>query len=1377
MAKNVSTEFKNIIKAGGPFYAYAVVTLRNGKKLVLDADNDFYISGNKYAEDAGDGFPLGSAISKFITLVIDNIDERYSEYDFYYAQISLYTEVDIRKRTYNSWRDVSGVEILDVDGNRIILTDTEVERPQEGVFTIIEPVAVGDTIELTGYDYMYKADTEFESKLTYPTTARQLLREVCSFCGILLGSPTFSNDTYVINQAPEKMTGRNIIGYIAQIAVGNAVIQNGTLLIKTYDFVAISNISDVTKPSELKEDAGYHILEDFQSDPDIGTDMVTITGIATTRKEENEDILLLNGTDDYVLKISNPLITDNEDEALQLIGDVLIGTRIRPFSGEFLPNPTIEFMDLVCVVDRKNHVYGSFITSHEFEYLGGSNLSCGVKSPERQKSTYYSEATKIYQNAKKDIIHNKTEFEQAVENLNKTIENAAGMYTTEEVQPDGSIIGYLHDKKTLEESKNVIKITADAIGISTDGGKTFPYGLFLTGDIITRILYTIGINANYINAGALTIKDKDGNITFYADTDTGRVTINAESIKITGKSIQEISNSIVQSFVENIYKTDLDEIKKQLSNKIETWYQDTDPELNWDKITEVVWCDVDGYPILDVDGNKIITYCEETKAEHEGDLWKNTITNVEYIYRGGHWVEMSVPDEVFDEIDGKAQIFINTPTIPYRVGDLWFESESGDLLTCIESRDSGACVASDWQKRTKYTDDSGLNDFVTSIYDPKIAELQAQIDGQIETWYYDYEPTLQNEPASNWTTTKERTAHVGDLFYWSSKGFAYRFMFDDATWKWQLVQDTDVTKALAAAEKAQDTADHKRRVFVVQPEPPYDIGDLWVQGENGDIMHCRVAKSESAAYASSDWEKASKYTDDSALKTFMNGEYADTVKEIQTQVDGKAETWRQDADPSTAWTTDALKKQHKGDLWYKTSAQKSYIYNGSGWDEMKTNPPDEVFDAIDGKAQIFSSTPTTPYYENDIYFTGSTILVCKKTRESGSYNASDWQKKDNYTDDSAVEDFIQSTYTPTINDIQNQIDGKIDTYYYDYKPTLSNVPASEWTTENELQKHNGDLFFWKSKGYTYRFLKVDNTWQWVQIQDADISEAMTAAANAQDTADGKRRVFTSTPTTPYDSGDLWTQGTSGDLMRCQTSRASGNYVSSDWVKATKYTDDTAVNELEKSTKASFELIDQKIALRVTSSEAESLIEQKARSIRLKADAIAWESTYSSMTANGTLTCQNATIKGTIYSENGKNKIYLRNGQMDIVYNGVAIGLVGGNGFDGYDDKEGLNFDLNYEGDYMVWGAKSNPSGHYMAKWTYARTGFSGLTGGALNAGCDIDMHYYTLKNPKFEGGGIDGTINFTQITNMNSDGSCRYSNGCHMQFKNGILISGTWSNG
>lgn len=1321
--KNVSNEFKNIIKSGGPFYAYASITLKNGEKLYLDSENDFFISGNGYSEDGGDGFPLGSALSKSVTLVIDNIDERFSKYDFYYAQISLFTEADIENRSYDIWRDVKGEEILDINGNTIMLTKSRIERLNEGAFTVLEPTAVGDTIELVGYDSMYKADADFTSKLSYPTTAGQLLREACSTCNIMLGSPKFNNDDFVIEQAPDKVTCREVIGYIAMLAVGNAVIQDGTLVIKSYDFSAISKIAS---RADLVEDAGYSILMDYQSDPDISTDPVVITGIATTKKVENESTILIRGTDDYALEITNPLIEGHEDDAINLIGDVLIGVKLRGFSGEFFPDPTIEFMDLACVVDRKDKVYPTFITSLEFNYLGSSSFSCGIKDPERQKSTYYSEATKVYEKAKKEIKQNKTEFEAAVDNLNKTLENASGMYSTESPQPDGSMITYIHDKPTVEESKNVIKVTSEAIGISSDGGKTYPYGLFLTGDLITRILYAIGINADYINSGSLTIKDKNGNITFYADTETGRVTINAESISITGKSVEDISNGIVDDFVTNIYKTDMDELKNSVRNKIETWYQDSDPSVNWGGTVEMAWCDVNGESILDVNGNEIILLYEESKAEHEGDLWKDLSTNDEYIYRGGQWMKMQVPDEVFDEIDGKAQIFINTPVPPYRVGDLWFDADTQELLTCVESRDKGSCVKSDWQKKTKYTDDSGLNTFISAVYDPKIAELQSQIDGQIETWFYDHEPSLQNEPAVNWTTNEQRKDHEGDLFFWKSTGYSYRFLQDGAVWKWQIVQDTDISKALAAAEKAQDTADHKRRVFVVTPQPPYDIGDLWVQGDDGDIMRCCVARSESASFSASDWEKASKYTDDTRANEVQK-ELETVNKDLQNQIDGKIETYNQSADPAASWTTAELKAKHTGDLWYNSKTEETMRWNGSAWSKLsdadakaaknlavtkkrvfsvtpyppydtddlwvqgtngdlmrcvtsrqsgeyvasdwvkatkytddsainnfvkntyaadleniknqidqkietwfqptdpslnwtgkETQPlcdingneildvsgknititvetekathegdlwknsktgdeyiyrsgnweempvPDSVFDEIDGKAQIFSTQPKPPYSVDDLYFTGNDILVCLKDRETGEYVASDWQKKDNYTDDSTVTDFIENIYDPKIEDIQNQIDGKIDTYYCDYEPANSNHPASEWTTAYERQKHVGDLFFWKNKGFTYRYMKVDTSYQWVRVKDADIVSAMETASKAQDTADGKRRNFITTPVPPYDVGDLWTQGNDGDLMRCQTARTSGNFVSSDWVKATKYTDDSAVDKLNKS---------------------------------------------------------------------------------------------------------------------------------------------------------------------------------------------------------------------
>lgn len=705
--KNVSNAFKKVIKDGGPFYAYAKVTLSNGTQLELNSRDDFYIDGNNYTESSESGFPLGAAIAKTIDIGIDNSDERFSNYDFYYAQIAFYTEAD--------------------------LEDGRTERILEGTFTVVDSIVPGDTIEFTASNDMYKADITYVPKASFPTTALIFLKDVCTQCGIRLGDASFVNDDFEIRQKPDGLTCRQAIGYVAQIAGGNAVVDaNNNLHIKSYQSLGITStdlISGGTFKQELNkkisggvfgQDADYLItsgdfnttdnyimLTDFTSDPDVGTDDVIITGLSTevevkTEEGSSETSTLLYGTDDYCLKIDNPLIKGNEEKALRMIGDILIGLSVRPFSGSFFPNPTIEFMDPVYLVDRKNNVYRSFVSSFTFNYLGDCTVSNDTESPERNKGIYYSNATEVYRKAKEEVQKNKTEWEKAVEGLGNRLDNTSGLYPTKVKQPDGSTIYYLHDKPTLEESEVVIKITAQAFGVSTDGGETYPVGLTVDGEAIIKILQTIGVNADWINTGTLVIKDPDGNVMFSADTETGIVRIVAQSFLLSGKTIEQIA-------------------------------------------------------------------------------------------------------------------------------------------------------------------DEQVNSFVSSVYDPKIAELQKQIDGQIETFYYDYEPSLNNEPASEWITETERQKHEGDLFYWKSKGYAYRFFRDGNTWKWQMVQDTDVTKALQQAAEAQNTADSKRRVFLSTPVPPYDEGDLWTQGADGDIMTC-INSRKSGVYVSTDWEKANKYTDDSAVE-------------------------------------------------------------------------------------------------------------------------------------------------------------------------------------------------------------------------------------------------------------------------------------------------------------------------------------------------------------------------------------------------------------------------------------------------------------------------------------------------------------------------------
>lgn len=162
-----------------------------------------------------------------------------------------------------------------------------------------------------------------------------------------------------------------------------------------------------------------------------------------------------------------------------------------------------------------------------------------------------------------------------------------------------------------------------------------------------------------------------------------------------------------------------------------------------------------------------------------------------------------------------------------------------------------------------------LDEFATTV-NGSLKDLQDQIDGAIETWFYDPVPTLTNQPAVNWTTEKDKNTHLGDLYY-DSNGKAYRFQLTGTTYEWKVLTDSDITKALADAKKAQDTADSKRKIFVRQPldTETYEVGDLWVNATFGstysnDVLRCKTAKAAGTSFSINHWGKASKYTDDQA---------------------------------------------------------------------------------------------------------------------------------------------------------------------------------------------------------------------------------------------------------------------------------------------------------------------------------------------------------------------------------------------------------------------------------------------------------------------------------------------------------------------------------
>lgn len=190
----------------------------------------------------------------------------------------------------------------------------------------------------------------------------------------------------------------------------------------------------------------------------------------------------------------------------------------------------------------------------------------------------------------------------------------------------------------------------------------------------------------------------------------------------------------------------------------------------------------------------------------------------------------------------------------------------------LETTTKAAQTAQSTADAAKKAAESNASDLANAVskFNGDISGLKDQIDGAIQTWFYDGIPNALTEPEVNWTTDKDRQTHLGDLYYDNQTGFCYRYMNQNGVYSWGRIQDTEVTKALSDAAKAQNTANAKKRIFVTTPKPPYDIGDLWVQGSTGDILRCQTPKIDSQAYAASDWVKASKYTDDTAVTNLSN---------------------------------------------------------------------------------------------------------------------------------------------------------------------------------------------------------------------------------------------------------------------------------------------------------------------------------------------------------------------------------------------------------------------------------------------------------------------------------------------------------------------------
>lgn len=342
--------------------------------------------------------------------------------------------------------------------------------------------------------------------------------------------------------------------------------------------------------------------------------------------------------------------------------------------------------------------------------------------------------------------------------------------------------------------------------------------------------------------------------------------------------------------------------------------------------------------------------------------------------------------------------FIRTGRIESNAGSCYFDldnNEIGGVIKFVKNDGSTGNVSDVDDKADE------VKDYINNTLPGILNEMQSQLDGQIEQFFYEYDPTTSNAPAKDWTTTQLKEEHLGDLFYNTTTGKVFRWVKNGNVYSWQELQDSEVAQALALANDALALAGTKRRIFVSTPTTPYDVGDLWVQGSTGDIMRCRTARA-SGNYNAADWVKACKYTDDSGLTNFINNSFNPKVTDLTNQIDGKIESWFQTSDPASAWTTTALKKKHVGDMWYSSTTKLLKRYSSSyAWTTIEDQKAIDAYEAAskaqdtaDGKRRVFVSTPKPPYDIGDLWLTGGKadgiLKRCITARASGSYVANDW---------------------------------------------------------------------------------------------------------------------------------------------------------------------------------------------------------------------------------------------------------------------------------------------------------------------------------------------------------------------------------------------------
>lgn len=502
---NVSNAFKQGLENGEKVWIEVDITFSDGTSKHL---KDEIMSGNNSFSDCAESssFPIGCVICKSMTLELDNTSDQWKDYYFYMAKVHAYLKMQI---------DANTIETID-----------------KGIYTVTAPEQYGEILNLTVLDDMYKTNAVHSTKLVLPQTVESLVRDACGTLGIAAGFSKMAHGDLIINELPKDMTYRQLFGWAAMLDTANARLDhNGSLQFVGWNLDATPSIE----------------LTDYISMPTVSSDDIVITGINIISGDNSETY----GTSDYILSMENNLVGESDLATVAAqIGDSIIGAKFRNLQGDMAFNPLLEFGDVAYTYDRNLNQYVTPLTDVSYTINGKTTLKTQADDPIRGMSLYYSGATKAIVAARRLVEKEKNARELAIEKLQESLSVGSGLFATYVQQEDGSTISYFHDKASLAESKNVIKITSEAIGVSNDGGKTYPFGFELTGTMITKLLYAEGINADYIDSGALTVRDKGGNIIFQVNMDTNTVYMNPDILIIGDQTLTEKLTAMDDSIAE-----------------------------------------------------------------------------------------------------------------------------------------------------------------------------------------------------------------------------------------------------------------------------------------------------------------------------------------------------------------------------------------------------------------------------------------------------------------------------------------------------------------------------------------------------------------------------------------------------------------------------------------------------------------------------------------------------------------------------------------------------------------------------------------------------------------------------------------------------------